>query len=137
EGPPAGGDLKAGASPAPAAAASPLGLQEIVTRYSILIAFFVICAILAVLTPNFLTSVNIINVLRQVSITGVIAVGMTFVILIAGIDLSVGSVLALAGMLAAGLQVRHGAGVATAVVVPLLVTTVLGLLVGVVITKLK
>lgn len=135
--PPAGSDPKAGAPAVPATAAGALAWQDFATRYSILIAFFVVCFVLAVLTPNFLTSVNIINVLRQVSITGVIAVGMTFVILIAGIDLSVGSVLALAGMLAAGLQVRHGAGVAAAVLVPLAVSTALGLLVGVVITKLK
>jgi len=48
---------------------------------------------LSVLSDNFLTSGNLTNVLRQVSINGILAVGMTFVILTGGIDLSIGSVL--------------------------------------------
>jgi inositol transport system permease protein len=57
--------------------------------------------VFAILEPRFLEPTNLFNVMRQVSITGLIALGMTFVILTAGIDLSVGSLLALAGMAAA------------------------------------
>ena len=57
--------------------------------------------VFAALEPNFLNPLNLLNMMRQVSITGLIAVGMTFVILTAGIDLSVGSLLALAGMVGA------------------------------------
>jgi len=57
--------------------------------------------VFATLEPNFLNPLNLLNVLRQVSFTGLIAIGMTFVILTAGIDLSVGSLLALAGMVGA------------------------------------
>ena len=57
--------------------------------------------IFTVMNPNFLNPVNLFNVMRQISITGLIALGMTFVILTAGIDLSVGSMLALCGMIAA------------------------------------
>jgi ribose/xylose/arabinose/galactoside ABC-type transport system permease subunit len=62
----------------------------------------VICIIFAILEPTFISSRNIFNVLRQVSIYGLLAIGMTFVILTGGIDLSVGSVLALSGIVAAG-----------------------------------
>jgi ribose transport system permease protein/inositol transport system permease protein len=55
----------------------------------------------AILEPNFLNPLNLLNVLRQVAIAGLVAIGMTFVILTAGIDLSVGALLALAGMVAA------------------------------------
>ncbi|AMA73932.1 MULTISPECIES: ABC transporter permease subunit [Aneurinibacillus] len=68
------------------------------------IGLLIITVILAVLSPNFLTLDNILNVLRQVSINALIAFGMTFVILTGGIDLSVGAILALAGALTAGMM---------------------------------
>jgi ribose transport system permease protein len=58
----------------------------------------VVIVVTAIMTPEFFNSRNILNVLRQASITGVVAIGMTFVILTAGIDLSVGSVLAFTGV---------------------------------------
>jgi putative xylitol transport system permease protein len=69
------------------------------------IALGLIVLALSVLSDNFLTSGNLTNVLRQVSINGILAVGMTFVILTGGIDLSIGSVLALTGMVGASLVV--------------------------------
>ena len=62
-----------------------------------------LCLLLWILTPHFLTVSNLLNVLEQTSINAVIAVGMTFVILSGGIDLSVGSILALAGVVMATL----------------------------------
>ena len=62
-----------------------------------------LCLLLWILTPHFLTVSNLLNVLEQTSINAVIAVGMTFVILSGGIDLSVGSVLALSGVVMATL----------------------------------
>ena len=61
--------------------------------------------VLSVSSENFLTAGNLTNVLRQVSINGILAVGMTFVILTGGIDLSIGSVLAFAGMVGASLVI--------------------------------
>lgn len=58
-------------------------------------------ALFAILSPDFLTSRNLFDILRQASVTGILAIGMTFVILTAGIDLSVGSILAIAGILSA------------------------------------
>ncbi|MBL9206037.1 MAG: ABC transporter permease [Opitutaceae bacterium] len=63
--------------------------------------FVVLCLILSLLTPHFLTTSNLLNVAQQTVINAVIAVGLTYVILSAGIDLSVGSVLALAGVVLA------------------------------------
>src|SRR5512145_1466217 len=73
---------------------------QFLSRYAILIAFLVLILIMAVLSPAFLKPTNIMNILRQTSINGIVAVGMTFVIILAGIDLSVGSVLALAAVVA-------------------------------------
>ena len=106
-------------------------------KYGIFLVFLAICVILSFLSPAFLTVRNVLNVLRQVSITGIMGVGMTFVILTGGIDLSVGSLLALAGCLAAGLGVRHGASPFVMTVVPILVVTCLGVLVGFIISKFK
>lgn len=61
----------------------------------------VLMVLFTLLKPSFVSTANLFNILRQISITGLIALGMTFVILTKGIDLSVGSLLALCGMMAA------------------------------------
>ena len=71
------------------------------SKYGIFIAFIVICIILSIATPYFFTAQNILIVLRQVSINGILAIGVTFVIIAGGIDLSLGSVVALTGVVAA------------------------------------
>src|SRR5881394_779403 len=63
----------------------------------------VLMAALAAARPGFLTVANLVNLVRQVSINGILAVGVTFVLLTGGVDLSLGSVAALAGVVAAGL----------------------------------
>jgi ribose transport system permease protein len=74
-----------------------------VQQFGLTIAFALLIVVLTALSPSFLTPENLLNVARQVSINAIIAAGMTFVILTAGIDLSVGSVLALAGAVMAGI----------------------------------
>ena len=107
------------------------GPAEIASRYGIIISFLALFLILSFLSNNFLTPINIVNVLRQVSINGVLAVGMTFVILTAGIDLSIGSILALAGAVAASLVTGAEPLPATlAVIVGLLVGTACGAING-------
>lgn len=77
--------------------------------YRSVIVLGVVMVALAILTDGtFLTPRNLTNLCRQVSINGILAVGMTFVILIGGIDLSVGSVVALSGVIAGVLQVNYG-----------------------------
>ena len=70
-------------------------------RFGMLAAFLLICFLLSLATPNFFSLQNMTIVLRQVSINGVLAIGVTFVIITGGIDLSLGSVVALAGVVAA------------------------------------
>src|SRR5450631_1061236 len=72
-------------------------------KFQSLIALFILCLIISLLSDKFLTAGNAWNVMRQISVNICISTGMTLVVLTAGIDLSVGSVLALCGALAAGL----------------------------------
>src|SRR5690348_827271 len=62
------------------------------------VGLWLLCGILMLLTPHFLTFSNLSNVAQQTAINAIIAAGMTFVIISAGIDLSVGSIVALAGV---------------------------------------
>ncbi|MBL0175988.1 MAG: ribose ABC transporter permease [Ignavibacteria bacterium] len=73
---------------------------DLLGRYGILLAFLLQVLIFSQLSPYFMTGENLLNVSLQASINAIIAAGMTFVILTAGIDLSVGSVVALAGIVA-------------------------------------
>lgn len=82
-------------------AAPPLG--ALLFRLRALIVLFVLMAAFAALSPAFLTSANLTILVKHVAINAILAVGMTFVILSGGIDLSVGSMAGLAGMIAGGL----------------------------------
>ncbi len=103
----------------------------------ILIGLLAMCTILSILSPAFLTKNNILNVLRQVSTNANLAIGMTLAIIICGIDLSVGSVLALSGTLAAGLITVSGLPVYAAVGIGLMAGTFCGFLNGLIIAKTK
>jgi ribose transport system permease protein len=94
-----------------------------------------ICVLFAVLTPNFLTENNIINVVRQASINIVLAAGMTFVILTGGIDLAVGSVLGLTAVVAVVVSLVPGLTWA-AVPAALLGGLVIGVLTGMIVAYL-
>jgi inositol transport system permease protein len=80
------------------------------SRYAPLVCLVLLMVIFSILEPSFLSSRNLFNVMRQISIEGMIAVGMTFVILTAGIDLSVGSLVAVAGLTAALIAKGSAAG---------------------------
>ncbi|KOF15173.1 sugar ABC transporter permease [Ensifer adhaerens] len=103
----------------------------LIQEYGIFLAFLLLAFILSLSNEYFLTPGNISNVLLQTSINGVLAIGMTFVILTRGIDLSVGSVVALAGMVSASFATTSiTAGVAGAPY-PFFVALAIGILVGV------
>ncbi len=110
-----------------------LDVKQLLRNYGIVFAFILICAILAVLSPVFLRWPNILNIVRQSSIYGIMAVGMTFVILTGGIDLSVGSLLAFSGAIAAGL-LKANVSLPIVILAALGVGGVLGLLNGVIVT---
>ncbi|MFL7024708.1 ribose ABC transporter permease [Enterovibrio norvegicus] len=101
-----------------------------------LIALLFLIVVVSFLSPNFFTVDNILNILRQTSINAIIAVGMTLVILTAGIDLSVGSVLALCGAFAASL-IAMEVPVLIAVPTALFAGAVLGAISGIIIAKGK
>ncbi|MEI8593193.1 ribose ABC transporter permease [Photobacterium sp. Hal280] len=101
-----------------------------------LIALLLLIAVVSFLNPNFFTVDNILNILRQTSVNAIIAVGMTLVILTAGIDLSVGSVLALCGAFAASL-IALEVPVLIAVPTALFAGAALGAISGIIIAKGK
>src|SRR5260370_33256738 len=72
-----------------------------VTRsmFYLLVAYVVMCVYLSLTAPNFLTERNLVNILRQMSMIAIIGVGMTMVIIAAEIDVSVGSMTALSGVM--------------------------------------
>src|SRR5438034_10162424 len=100
-----------------------------------LISLVVLCAVTALLTDRFLSPLNLTNILVQSSIMAVIAIGMTFVIVGGGFDLSVGSTAALAGCIAA--MVMLEAGIAAGVVAGILAGAAVGLANGLVIAFLN
>jgi inositol transport system permease protein len=71
------------------------------TRYGLILALVGICLGLAWATPHFLTATNLVLIVQQISINGILAIGVTFVLLTGGVDLSVGSLVALTGVVAA------------------------------------
>ncbi len=100
--------------------------KNYLSKYGILIALFVICIILSIATPYFFTAQNLIIVLRQVSINGILAIGVTFVIIAGGIDLSLGSVIALTGVIAASFAHPD----TYPLIVPLLLALLCGVAIG-------
>ncbi|MCP1639120.1 ribose transport system permease protein [Streptococcus gallinaceus] len=94
-----------------------------------LIALIALMIVITFLNPNFLTTNNLLNLLLQVTANGFIAFGMTFVILTGGIDLSVGSILALSSALSAGL-IGQGMPVGLAIVLAVCMGGIFGMLNG-------
>jgi ribose transport system permease protein len=108
---------------------------EIVRRYSVFLILLAIALAFALNTPRFLTPSNLLNVALQTSIIAIVAIGMTFVMLTAGIDLSVGSVMALCGALAAGLAVGQGLGTFGGIAVALLAGAAVGVVNGLLVVQ--
>jgi ribose transport system permease protein len=98
-------------------------------QFGTVIGLFVLCLVLWILTPYFLTVSNLLNVAEQTSINALVAVGMTFVILSGGIDLSVGSIVALSGVVL-GTALKGGQPIATALILALAVGLICGLING-------
>lgn len=123
----------------------PMTLSKNLLKFQSIIALVVLCVVLAMMSDKFLTMENGWNIMRQISVNVCISVGMTLVILTKGIDLSVGSILALSGAIAAGLLIHGieipsldiyiGFTVLGAILAGLLVGGALGFFNGWVITK--
>jgi ribose transport system permease protein len=108
--------------------------RETLKKLGPFIALLVLAAGLAVLSPDFLTVGNLLDVTRQVSINAVISFGMTLVILLGGIDLSVGSILAVSSLVVA-LLMRGGESAALATAVGILCGALMGAANGLLVTK--
>ncbi|MEN8739858.1 MAG: ABC transporter permease [Phaeobacter gallaeciensis] len=102
-----------------------------------LIGLILLCAFLTFATDSFFSVRNFLNILDQVTVIGIIAVGMTFVILLGGIDLSVGSVLALAMMVLGYLNVEAGLPMGVAIPLAIVAAALAGLISGLLITEFK
>lgn len=106
-------------------------------QYGIFIAFVVLCVLLSLITPKFLTVSNLTNIVTQVSINALLAFGVTFVIITGGIDLSIGSMVAVTGVVAALFAHPDSYPVIVPVLAGLLAGLALGALNGFVITRTK
>ena len=103
----------------------------------IIAVLVIISVILSFASPVFLTTDNLLSVLRQVSNNMYLALGMTLVIILGGIDLSVGTCVAMCGTLTAGLMVNQGMPMVPAIAVGLLLGTLAGFLNGLIIATFK
>ncbi|MHC1724340.1 MAG: ribose ABC transporter permease [Aminipila sp.] len=109
-------------------------MKDIIQKNKPLVVLIILCIIMACLSDNFFTWRNILTVLRQTSINAVIATGMTFAILIGGIDLSVGSVLAICGAIMANL-IASGMDLILAILITLFLGLAIGIVNGLLISK--
>ncbi|KAF6630823.1 ribose ABC transporter permease [Paenibacillus sp. EKM208P] len=111
-------------------------MSQITQKLGPLLGLIILVIIVSVLNPSFLEPLNILNLLRQVSINALIAFGMTFVILTGGIDLSVGSILALSSAFVANMMLA-GFDPILAIIIGCALGGVMGMVNGLMITKGK
>lgn len=111
-------------------------VKQSLYKLKTLLGLLILVVLLSILTPRFLSVSNLTNVLRQTSINAIIAIGLTYVILTGGIDLSVGSIFALSSAVTAGLLVAN-VPVFIAISAGLLLGVLVGMLNGLLVTKGK
>ncbi|MEU8362178.1 ABC transporter permease [Nonomuraea sp. NPDC048882] len=102
---------------------------DLIVKSNLLLVFLGLCVVASLLAPQFLTGRNIANLLQQSSLTGIVAIGMTMVVLTAGIDLSVGSVAAFGGMTVA-LLMTSGVPVLPAILLSVVAGAAFGAFMG-------
>ena len=103
----------------------------------IMVVLLILCIIVSLATDKFLTSGNIISVLRQISINTYIALGMTLIIILGHIDLTVGAVVAMCGTLTVGFIVNQGLPVELAIIGGVLLGVLFGFINGVIVSTFK
>ncbi|MDR2211835.1 MAG: ABC transporter permease [Spirochaetaceae bacterium] len=105
-------------------------------RYGIGLVMILMMAVLSIASPAFRTTDNVLNVLLQVSINGILSVGMAFVMIAGGIDISIGSMLALTSSVA-GMVLLKTENIPLAIVVSIAATTIAGFMNGILVAKFK
>lgn len=115
-----------------------LDIKGFIAKYGVILGLVIIMLFFTIMKSKFLTTGNMLNMLRQTSINGLLAIGMTFVVLTSGIDLSVGSIVGASGMFAA-LAARSETGIPwfVAVLIGLGVGLLLGTLNGIITSYLR
>jgi ribose transport system permease protein len=108
-------------------------VASVLPQYGIVVALLLLCALISILSPAFLTQRNLFNVADQMAIAGVMGVGMTILMVSGSFDLSVGSTLGISGALCLGLSDRLTIG--GAIVVALAAGFAIGLVNGLIVTK--
>ncbi len=108
-----------------------------IRQYGLLIVFGIICLIISLITPQFLTISNLTIIVTQVSINALLAFGVTFVIITGGIDLSLGSIVAVSGVTSAMLAHPDSYPVLIPIIMGLLAGLLMGAFNGFIITKSK
>lgn len=105
-------------------------LYKFYKRYGLFVILALLIIIFAIATPRFITPTNLMNILRQISMFGIVVVGYTMVMVSGGCDMSVGGQLALCGMFAAQLTVNMGVPTPVAIILTLALGALFGLLNG-------
>jgi ribose transport system permease protein len=106
-------------------------------KFAIVGVLLILIAMFTTLSDRFLTYQNLLIIVRQVAMLGISAVGMTCVILTAGIDLSVGSMMAISNIIAAQLMAKVGMPIVPAICITLMITAVIGLISGIFVAYVK
>ncbi|RHW32805.1 ribose ABC transporter permease [Neobacillus notoginsengisoli] len=113
----------------------PLNLDK--EKIGLIVSLMALSILLSILSPHFLETYNLGNIGRQTSINLIIAIGMTYVIISGGIDLSVGSMLAVVSVVVASLMKNHGLDIFTSILVGVVIGSFLGLINGLIISNIK
>lgn len=105
-------------------------IKEVLNSLTLVLIILGLGVVLSIASPNFLKTTNILNILRQVSINGILAIGMSLVCLTGGIDLSVGSIVAFAGILTAGMLNNTSLPIFVIALIAVAVGCIMGLING-------
>ncbi|WP_235829117.1 ABC transporter permease [Christensenella intestinihominis] len=111
--------------------------KQYLRSYALVIIFLGVCAVFAIASPTFLQPTNIVGVFRQIAINGVLALGMTLVIITGGIDLSVGSLMAITGVVSAMILENNPNMLAVALIVGIGAAALMSMWTAVLVAKMR
>ncbi|MGN0353698.1 MAG: ABC transporter permease [Muricoprocola sp.] len=112
-------------------------IVNIIKNRAIYAFLFVLIIFFTIMSKNFFTARNLLNIAKQVSILGIASIGMTYVILLGGIDLSTGSIISLVNIAAAYFMVNMGLHPVIAIILSLVISTLIGFLNGIIIAEIN
>lgn len=113
-----------------------MDVKKVVKSNAIWLVFIAMVIVFSIANPNFIKPSNLVAISRQVAVYGIASIGMTFVILIAGIDLSTGSIITLVNIVCAYMMVNMGVNMWVALIISLIIATLVGVLNGFMVSTL-